>query len=131
MALRTTTELVGGIVGVDDSISLTPFMNAANELVTEVCNYSGYSATRLQMIETWLSAHFYAMRDPGVAPVSERAGGVGANYQSQVGLGFDVTHYGQQAMRLDTHGGLAALNIKINRGAQAPGMNWLGKASSD
>jgi len=111
---RTTDEAVQGIIEHDTTISLTPFIEAANALVTEVCSTDNYDATRLELIERWLSAHFYAIRDPRYE--SEKAGDVAAKYQSKVNLGFDVTHYGQMAMRLDTAGGLAALNTEAKSG---------------
>jgi len=126
MALRTTAELVAGIIEVDEDISLTPFMNAANELVTELCaGVSSYSTTRLQTIETWLSAHFYAIRDPRL--VSEKASKVASTNQSKVDLAFDNSHYGQMAMGLDTNGGLASLNKRMKMGGGVPSLTWLGE----
>lgn len=121
--LRTTVEAVGLIIELDASISLTPFIEAANALVTEHC--AALSATAAELVERWLSAHFYAMRDP--RSTSESAGGVSTSYQSRVGLGFDLTHYGQMAMRLDTSGGLALLNEQTKRGSKrTPSVSWLG-----
>lgn len=108
---RTTSELVGGIIEADVRIDLEPFLVAANELVTEVCADAGYSPERLELIERYLAAHFYTLRDP--RPTSERAGPVEASYQSKVDLFFKTSHYGQHAMVLDTAGGLAALQAKM------------------
>jgi hypothetical protein len=125
MSVRTTAAAVGGIIEVNASISLTPFIEAANALVTEVCTDDDYDATRLELIERWLSAHFYAVRDPRV--LREAAGSVRAEYKSKVGLGFDVTHYGQMAMRLATAGELSALNEQAKQGGQlTAGVSWLG-----
>jgi len=127
---RTTSEEVALIIEVDGSISLTPFIEAANALVTEKCSTDDYDATRLELIERWLSAHFYAIRD--ARPTNERAGSVGASYQSKVDLGFDVTHYGQMAMRLDTAGGLAALNAEAKKGGSRTAMvTWAGKDATN
>jgi len=41
---------------------------------------------------------------------SEKAGSVGVNYQEKVDLNLSVTTYGQQAMMLDTNGGLRSLD---------------------
>ena len=124
---RTTSILVGGIIEVDANITLTPFIEAANELVTECCSSSGYTALRLAQIEKWLSAHLYTVRDPRAE--SEKAGSVSEKFQSKVDLGFDTSHYGQMAMRLDTEGGLAALNERIKKGKRATvGVTWLGTA---
>jgi hypothetical protein len=122
---RTTAELVGEIIEVDSTISLIPFIEAANALVTECCSTDDYDDIRLELIERWLSAHFYCMRD--ARPYQERAGSISQSYQGKVDLGFDLTHYGQMAMRLDTVGGLAALNEEIKKGGRAIAkIEWLG-----
>lgn len=119
---RTTTALIKGVIEVDDTTwpDLSPFIDMANELVTEVCasekvNPDGtggpyYSDHRLELIETQLAAHFYAISDAQIdyAKVSILA----VKFQVKIDLGFDQTKPGQQATRLDTRGGLAALNNK-------------------
>lgn len=115
---RTDATNVKAIIEVDSTIivtdaDLTPFITTANELVTELCTgtqgpKTAYSATRLELIERWLAAHFYAIRDPRAK--SEKAGSVSVNYQEKVDLNLSVTTYGQQAMMLDTNGALSRLN---------------------
>ena len=62
--VRTTSSDVEGIIEVDASISLDPFIETANAFVTECCSsVSTYDATRLELIERWLSAHMYTNRD--------------------------------------------------------------------
>jgi hypothetical protein len=125
MAVRTTAEAVGLIIDVDSGISLTPFIEVANALVTKHCVDGAFTVAELELIERWLSAHFYAIRDPRTT--QERAGSVGESYQSQVGLGFDVTHYGQMAMRLDWSGALALLNEQTKKGGRVTAsVTWLG-----
>jgi hypothetical protein len=122
---RIEDEDVEALVEVDDSISLTPFITAANELVTELCTDSGYSATRLAIIETWLAAHLYQMRDQAVA--MEDAKGVRSQYQYKVGLYLEQTKYGQTAMLMDTAGNLAALSKSMEQGeARTVTIGWLG-----
>jgi hypothetical protein len=134
MAARTTAELIGGIIEVDSTISLTPFITAANMIVTRQCvtRYASavYTDDELAEIELWLSAHFYCIRDPRAT--SESAGGVSASYQHATALGFDSTEYGSMAMRLDSYGGLAALNhqMKNGRGTYI-GVSWLGKTKEE
>lgn len=108
MAIRTTDELVQGIIEVDSNIPLDPFMTAANALINTIAEDSGHTEEGLTLIETWLSAHFYAMRDPRF--VQEAAGDVQATYQSKVDLNLATSHYGQMAMVLDTSGLLRQLN---------------------
>lgn len=127
---RTTQAAVEAIIEVDEDAvaDLTPFIDAANELVTEICApVATYTAARLELIERWLAAHFYAVRDPRVA--SEGVKGVTASYQHRVGLHLAVTTYGQQAMLLDTNGGLAALSKRMEEGTVTPtvGVTWLGE----
>ena len=113
---RTTSALVEAIIEVYTGITLTPFIDAANMLVTQCCTdlTEDYTAAELIQIETWLSAHFYTVKD--MRAEMERAGSVQEKLQSKVDLGFDTSHYGQMAMRLDYHGGLAKLNEQIKRG---------------
>jgi hypothetical protein len=126
---RTTSEQVAAVIEVDATINLTPFIEMANQLVTEACTgvngpSTPYAESRLELIERWLAAHFYTVRDPRA--VTEKAGAVSATVQSAVDLGFDTSHYGQSAMRIDTNGGLARINNKAKRGVGKPGMVWLG-----
>lgn len=118
---RATPSLIAAIIEVDETIGLVPFIAAANSLVNEIATESGHSEDRLTLIETWLSAHFYAMRDPRTA--AERAGPVSANYQSAVALGLNTSHYGQMAMTLDTSGLLAMLSQNKRRQLTVA---WLG-----
>lgn len=126
---RTTPEQVALIIEVDASISTTPFIELANELVTEACTGDNgpsvaYTDARLEVIERWLAAHFYTVRDPRTE--SEGAGSVRVEVQSVVDIGFDSSHYGQTAMRLDTNGGLARINKQAKTGVGKIGMIWLG-----
>lgn len=131
---RTTRALVGAIIELDgnivsDDAAMAPFIATASELVTECCTGDNapateYSDDRLELIERWLAAHFYAMRDPRSA--SEGAGAVSVAYQSSVGMGFAASHYGQQVMRLDTNGGLARLDRNARDGTKRPRVTWLG-----
>ena len=122
---RVTDADVEELVEVDDSISLTPFINAANELVTELCTDSDYTDARLKMIEGWLAAHFYLMRDPAIS--TEKAGSVNVQYQYKIGLQLAQTKQGQTAIMLDTAGNLAALSKKTERGRSAKvSATWAG-----
>lgn len=129
---RTNSDKVAAIIEVDDAIPLGPFIDAANELVTEVCatildvhtKAPYYSDVRLEMIETWLTAHFYAIRDPRLTSVAPT--GLSVSYESQVALGFNLTRYGQQALRLDTKSGLATLEKRTLKGGGKLGVLWMG-----
>tara|TARA_R110002020_G_scaffold12409_6_gene45515 strand:- start:20659 stop:21072 length:414 start_codon:yes stop_codon:yes gene_type:complete len=132
---RTTVANIKAIIEVDLTIiavdaDMDAFIDVANELVTEMCTGSNgpttaYSAARLELIERWLAAHFYAIRDPRVK--SEKAGPVGVNYQEKVDLNLKLTSYGQQAMMLDTNGGLRS--IDQNKAYQVQVL-WLGTTTT-
>lgn len=124
---RTTSAAVALIIEVDANIGLDPFIEVANAFVTQCCTdlTEDYTATQLELIERWLSAHMYTIRD--MRAKREKAGSVSQELQSRVDLGFDTSHYGQNAMRLDWHGGLASLNEQIKRGvAKTVGITYLG-----
>lgn len=134
---RTTAELVGGVIEVDSNAvaSLAPFIAAASALVTRVCEPK-YDLTSqddidaLTLVETWLAAHFYAIRDNRVA--SEGVGSVHASYQHRLGLILAVTMHGQMAMSLDTSGALAAYSKQLEQGKnQTVGVSWLGTSCED
>jgi len=127
MANRTTSALVEGIIENSENITLTPFIDAANMLVTQACAglADDYTSAELIKIETWLAAHVFTIRD--MRAEAEKAGPVSEKKQSKVDLGFDTSHYGQMAMRLDYHGGLARLNEQTKKGqGVVPAIAWLG-----
>lgn len=129
---RTTDAEVEGIIEVDSDIALTPFIDVANAMVTQCCTNltTAYTAAHLILIETWLAAHFYTVRDMRAS--EERAGPVSERFQSKVDLGFDTSHYGQMAMRLDWQGGLANLNEQAKKGGKkGVGVAWLGTKEED
>jgi len=132
--MRTTKADIAGIIELDlevipNDAAMLPYITVANELVTECCTGDAgptteYTDERLELIERWLAAHLYTVRDPRM--VSEHAGSVSGSVQSHVGLGFDTSHYGQTAMRLDTNGGLSALNESVKKGRPRIAAAWLG-----
>jgi len=131
MAIRTTSSAVEEIIEVDSSIDLDPFIETASALVDKHCAAanSAYTAAELELIERWLSAHFYAIRDP--RSLIDYLGKLSSTIESKVDLGLNVTRYGQMAMILDSYGGLAALNENmINKGGRRViGITWLGEES--
>lgn len=103
---RTTEALVSGIIQVQEGVDLTPFIASANMLVTDVCGDSDYSDDKLELIERWLSAHFYAIYDAQLSRA--KAGSVSVGFQHKINYGLALTHWGQTALSLDTDGNLAA-----------------------
>lgn len=120
---RTSSTLVGQIIEVDSSISLDPFIKAATVLVDQVAaSSSAPSVAVLKQIETWVAAHFYAMRDPGASPSSEQVDGIRVTYQGRSGLGLESTRYGQMAITLDPTGVLR----NLYKGSVSVGVQWMG-----
>lgn len=140
MAIRTTSELVAGIIEVDEEIPLDPFILAANILTDRVRDVAveenllkdGESGEltredKLEKIERWLSAHFYTTRDPRAK--QEQAGKVGATYQSETDLMLLNSHYGQVAIMLDETGTLKAIS-EGNSLSRIATIKWGGKEYS-
>lgn len=124
--VRTTPELVAGIIEADAAISMTPFIAVASSVVDDHCLGVGLSVAKLLLIETWLGAHFYSLRDRRVA--SESAGPVSESKDPVVlGKALEQSTYGQTAMMLDTSGKLSAWNAAIVKGlAMPPEIAYLG-----
>ena len=128
MAVRTTDAKVKEIIDVDDSVSLTPFIAISNQLVTEVCGGTDtiHTEERLTIIETWLAAHFYAIRDNRLSAESLDFMEYRSEFQFKVGYDLRNTMYGQQVLIMDTSGGFAGLNNQATSGRVVGTINWLG-----
>jgi len=94
---------------------ITPFLKAANQLITDLVSDVGYSSGTLREIERWLAAHFVAVRDPRVA--KEKIGQAQADYHGKSGMALDFSPYGQQVMVLEHKGRIAAA-MKAKRPAE-------------
>lgn len=113
---RTSSASVQGILAdnYDGSTSLTPFIASATAVVDRVSSLAtdyGYSlsATELELIERWLSAHFYCAADPLFA--EKQTGEARGKYQGRERFIDDLssTDYGRRAKMLDPSGALASL----------------------
>ena len=96
--------------------SISSFILTANLLVNEVCagTTPAYSAEHLQMIETWLAAHFFAIRAKVIS--SEGVAGLSTSYAFMAGQYLASTPQGQAALSLDVQGGLARKQAQIISG---------------
>ncbi len=127
---RTTEAAVKKLIDVETTDDLSVFIETANIIVTNSCGDSDYSDELFEMIERWLSAHVYTIKEK--QRKSEAVGEVSVSYESAVDLGFDSSRYGQMAMRLDTDGNLAALNERAKKSGKAiASVVWLGKESGE
>lgn len=128
---RTTEEDVADLLthDLDTTHVLHPFIDTANELVTDLLSNKGYSDRKLELIERWLSAHFYTVAKKAEIQ-SEHADGAGETYvMPQGGNNFSLTRYGQTAMMIETGGYLSALEKKIDSGRRIVGTGFPGRIS--
>jgi len=129
---RTTSDNVKGILLTNydtaASPSLTPFIDTASAMVDALVTKASsrsltINATLLEIIERWLSAHYYAHADQLLT--SKSTAGASGSFQGQSGMGLDSTQYGQAAKRLDPTGILAGMDDS----AGVVEMHWLGKTA--
>jgi hypothetical protein len=98
---------------IDTKRDCTPFINAANIVVSEVLGASNLSAPRIDLITQYLAAHFCSLTEEQGGLVSSQIAGAKEEYvpissYRDALKGFQITRYGQQALALDTTGQLAA-----------------------
>lgn len=110
---------------------LTAFVETASAVVDDVEDCAAardrtLGSTRLELIERWLAAHFYAVSDQPYR--SKSTADASATFQGDTAMYFEATKYGQTAMRLDPSGCLAAIGGAAPARARA---FWLGKPPSE
>lgn len=97
---RTNESLVKAVIDVDDSVWSGVFILLAEPLVDRLAEAeSSLTDKELTNIETYLAAHFYALRDPQYQ--SKRTGKASATFQGRTAKGLDLTWWGQTAKALD------------------------------
>jgi hypothetical protein len=107
---------------------LTQYILTASLLCDDISSYASeetidISSSRLEVIETWLAAHFYGQSDK---PLSEEdKGEAAAVYDGKTGMFLTSTRYGQTAIRLDSTGYLAKLE-EDQAGNRRGSIEWLG-----
>jgi hypothetical protein len=138
---RTTPAAVQAVLRKDYDTAglpdLAPFIAAASAVVDDVAACADAQGTplaagRLDLIETWLAAHFSAQTDRPYA--SKGTEGASASFDNQTGMYLEGTTYGQRAVLLDPSGCLAALGATAAPGAAAPTATsffWAGKRPSE
>lgn len=115
---RTTSDAVIGVLGKQykPKYPTTFAIETANVVVTAVCeqNTQGivYNVGLLELIERWLSAHFYCIQNPQRRFSS--VGKVQESTDSKVDIGLDQTRFGQMAKSIDHHGLLAQHDFNTN-----------------
>ena len=120
---RTDQATVSKVIEVDDDIWDDVFVTTASVLVDRLVSVNDDATITDDIftnIETYLAAHFYALRDPQYQFKS--TGKAQATFQGQTGKGLDLTWWGQTAKVLDPTGLLES--IFDNEGEV--GIYWLG-----
>ena len=110
---------------------LSPFIDTASLMVDRVAECAeeegdSLSDAALELIERWLSAHFYQQSDQGYS--SKSTGGASGSFHGQTGMRLEGTKYGQTALDLDHSGCLQAITGESRAEAS---LDWLGKPPSE
>lgn len=145
MGIRTTPDLVKGILlndyNVKQNPDLTPFITSASSLVDRCVTYAAKIGilitdtginSQMELVERWLSAHFYAIND---RPYKSRsAQGASGSLDGNTGMNLQATLYGQTALMVDPTtylGIIAAGGMKIVGGFWAGYRPSLAPVSGD
>jgi len=128
----TTKAAVQGLLGRNyDSAKgydLQPYIDSADALIDAMVQCAAkksytYSDLQLEIIERWLSGHYYGLMDQMFT--SKSTAGASASFQGQTQMNLDSTFYGQTAQGLDPTGCLTAITQRHIARA-----TWLGKPPS-
>ena len=99
--------------------ALEGFIDTASMMVDEIVvedTALKMTATRLELVERWLAAHFYQISDPGYQ--SRTTAGASGSFTGQTSQTFKATRYGQQALALDLTGFLERRDKEVEEGAR-------------
>lgn len=109
MSNRTSDAKVKEILDTDIT-DTTPFITAANLVVTDKLGGQDLSDDYLEEIERWLAAHLACARDP--RHKAEKTGDASVTFTGNFGEGLQSTPYGQHVLLLDPTGILAKVGAK-------------------
>lgn len=113
-------EKVTQMAKLEEEADLTVPLEAAAELRKEL--EGSAETSRLDVIELWLAAHFATLIHRKSESTSWRGGS--AKFQGRTDMGLNATLFGQQAVRLDASGILAAREKAAEKGAE-PGIEFI------
>ena len=131
---RTSEKAVRKIVNTSTDYSLTPFIETAHIVVDRIESNDSdgvMTAGELEVVERWLSAHFYSIQDQMLSARSTE--GASGTFQGTTAMYLESTTYGQQAILLDETGYLENLNKKAKAETASratASMVWLGKEAN-
>jgi hypothetical protein len=103
MARTTEAEVLEIMDNELTESQVTPFLTAANLLITEAFSGASTSTDLLAEIEKWFTAHMLAVTIARTAS-AEELGEAKVKYTGYWGKGLESTSYGQMVMTLDTEG---------------------------
>jgi hypothetical protein len=134
MSYRSNAAQVREVLETDEDIQVEPFIKAANSIVNwlyaHCAEMASLSTDDLELIETWLAAHYYSQKDPALT--QRTTGGASGSFQGQVAMYFEGTWYGQKAMELDHSGCLAKRQQELKTGQKtSASIGWAGKRTSE
>lgn len=114
---------------IDEDEDLTIPIRSAHVLVWDICAQykkplKPYTTERLALIESILAAHFFHVRSPQAS--NEHAGPVSQGFQYYVHQDLRNTMFGQQAITVDTNGGLAQWCLAMTKGKSTPSVSYIG-----
>ncbi len=109
MSNRTSDIKVKEIFDTDIE-DTTPFIIAANLIITDKLTGQGLSADHLAELERWLAAHLACARDPRAK--TDKTGDASTTYTGNFAEGLKSTPYGQQVLLLDSTGILSRTSAK-------------------
>lgn len=107
---RTTEGKVKAVIEVDDDLWSDDFITNASIMVDNLAasgSASSLSSATLEVIETYISAHLYALVDP--KPLQEKASRSTTKFQGKTDMGLNATFWGQMALSFDYTGTLAGM----------------------
>ena len=122
MAARTTTAKVKIVIDTELT-DCAAFIAIATLQVDAIAALGILSTDILEQIETWLSAHYVAIRDRQASSVKVLDSA--HTYDGKTGMGLQATLWGQQALLMDTTGTLASA------GRRRASVVYLGGYASD
>ncbi len=104
LVLSTDVQAVGSF----DVTDFDPYIAAAHTVVETLLLNLNLSDDLLKLIETYLAAHFTALKDPRVRQVAMHSANITYALPA-MGAGFAGTIYGQTALALDYTNTLSSL----------------------
>ena len=107
---KTTVDEVKKIIETDlEDDDVTSYIESTYAFLDNVLSTKLTDGALLTRIHQWVTAHFLAStREQQLS--SAEAGSAKAKFQGMTGMRLESTHYGQNAMVMDTTGTLTDLN---------------------